>query len=396
MSNSRSEIVQCVQEQVKGLIHTQTRCKVCELIKRSTKRSVCQRDEHMSAHYNKSNKITQSYFSEQLGGGKETRAKTSQVNNGLLIRDFERGDVNGFLRCLRISFVEEFEVSGFDSDYWRRIFRRRFTLSGRIGFGFLRLWKREPIKWLVADVNGEVVGATMASLGGKTGYINQAMVHPDFRRKGIGIKLMNAILDHMKKRKLTRVILHVRYDNTPAHALCSRLGFKKFGDTVWLTANIDSLSSPPEVERAQIRDFDEKTDLDAVYELMKSSQGPRRFEIYDFKKKDLKTSLMKRIIHVSTDQKIVATTHEKVIGYVRSTYTSAKEAGTIRLYVPSEMLSIEIVEALLQAGLDLFKSTGTKTISTTVPSRRQDLIHVFEKLGFKERLAQEDMVLEFP
>lgn len=326
---------------------------------------------------------------------RKTKANTSQVSNGLLIIDFRKGDLEGFLQCLRKSFVEEFEVRGFDADFWRKMTRRRFKLSGRIFFGFLRLLSREPIKLFVADVNGTVAGATMTDLDGKIGYINNVMVHPNFRRKGIGTKLMNATLNYMKKRKLARAILHVRPDNTPAKGLYDKFGFRKFEDTIRLTAQIDSLPSSKKVETVQIKDFDEKKDIDAVYELMKSSIDPVRFKIYDFKKRDLKTSLMERIIHISTERKFLAVREETVIGYVRSSYTSAKEAGRISLYVPSEIPLEEIVEILVQAGSDHIKTIGTKSVLTIVRSTKQELIDALKKMGFEERLTMEGMILEF-
>lgn len=312
-----------------------------------------------------------------------------------MIRDFRKGDLEEYIQCLRKSFVEEFEVRGLDPDFWRKMVRRRFKLSGRIFFGFLRLLRREPFKLFVADVDGTVVGATMAGIDGKIGYVSNVMVHPDFRRKGIGAKLMNTALKYMKKRKLARAVLHVRLDNAPAKGLYCKLGFRKFADLIHLMAEIDSLSTPTKIETVQIRDFYEKRDIDAAYELMKSSQDPVRLKIYDFKKKDLKTSLVERIIHPSTVRKFLAIKDKKVKGFVRSSYTSSKEAGAIRLYVPSETLLEEVIEMLVQAGLAHIKSIGTKIVLTTVPSTKKELIHVLKKLGFEERVVLEGMVLEF-
>jgi ribosomal protein S18 acetylase RimI-like enzyme len=326
---------------------------------------------------------------------KEMKANTSEAIERLLIRDFRQGDLEGYLQCLKKSFVEEFEVEGHDPDFWRKMVRRRFKLSGKIFFLFLRLLRREPFKLFVADVNGMVSGATMTSIDGKIGYISSLMVHPDFRRKGLGAKLMNTTLNYIKKRKSTRAVLHVRLNNQAAKSLYHKLGFVKFEDVTHLTGEIDSLLATKKTETVQIRDFDEKRDIDDVYELMKSSLDPVHLRVYDFKKKDLETSLVERVIHFSTVRRFLAIRDEKVIGYVRSSYTSNKEAGAIHLYVPSEMPSEEVVEMLVKAGLDHIKSIGTKTVLTTVPSTKRELIHALKKLGFRERIAFEGMVLEF-
>lgn len=323
------------------------------------------------------------------------KADTSQVNNSLFIRDFRSEDLEGFLKCLEKSFVEEFQVLGLDPDFYRKMVHRRFKFSGRFFFGFLRLMRREPYKLLVADANGEIAGAAMTNLVGEIGYISNVMVHPNFRRKGIATKLMNATLNYIRRRKLARAVLDVRSDNTPAKGLYCKLGFRKFGDTIRLVVKLDSLPSLPKVETAQVGDFDEKEDIDAVFELMKNSVDHVRFKIFDYKKKDLKTSLVERIIHLSTVRKLVAIRDRKIIGYVHSSYTSAKQAGRISMYVPSEMMLQEIVELLVQAGLDHIKSGGAKTVLTTVPSTNQELIRRLKNLGFEEHLVVEGMVLEF-
>ncbi len=323
------------------------------------------------------------------------KADTSQVSNRLFIRDFRKEDLEGYLQCLEKSFVEEFQVMGLDPDFWRKTVHRRFKLSGRIFFGFLRLMRREPFKLFVADANGRVAGSAMTSLVGQIGYIGNVMVHPNFRRKGIATKLMNTTLNYIKRRKLARAVLHVRSDNTPAKGLYSKLGFRKFEDTIYLAAKIDSLPSPTRVETVQVRDFDEKKDIDTVFELVKNSVDHVRFKILDYRKKDLKTSLMERIIHLSTVRKLVAIRDNKTLGYVRSSYTSAKQAGQISMYVPSEMMLQEIVESLVQAGLDHIKSGGAKTVLTTVPSKNQELIKRLKNLGFEEHLVAQGMVLEF-
>lgn len=147
-----------------------------------------------------------------------------------------------------------------------------------------------------------------------------------------------------------------------------------------------------------IRDF-RKGDLEGFLQCLRKS-FVEEFEVRgldpDFwRKMARRTSLMERIIHLSTDRKFLAVRGEKVVGYVRSSYTSAKEAGAIRLYVSSEMPLEEIVEILVQSGLDHIKSIGTKTVLTTVSSTKQELIHELKKMGFEERLAMEGMVLEF-
>jgi len=312
----------------------------------------------------------------------------------LIIRDFRREDIEDVIECAKESFIEDLEMRGFDPDFWRELVRRRFGITGRILFGFSALLGKEPIKFFVADENGKVVGTTMVTKRRKISYLVTVMVHPNFRRRGIATELMKIAIDHIRKRKLSKAILQVSSINNPAKGLYQKLGFKKFDDTVYLTADVDSLSSLERVERIQVRDF-QKSDIDGVYELIKRSRDSNWLKVHDFEKNDLKTSLWSRIARMSTLKRIVAVKDEKIVGYASLSYTTPKEAGRIvSIEVSPEMVSKRIEEELIRVGANYLKSSGTKTVLATVPLTNEELIERLENLGFKKRFVMEGMVLE--
>lgn len=92
--------------------------------------------------------------------------------------------------------------------------------------------------FLVAEVNGKVVGYVMCRVETGLGFINRKLlklghvvsiaVLPDYRRKGIGRKLMLESMDRLKIHYgVEEVYLEVRISNTPAIRLYEGLGFKK-------------------------------------------------------------------------------------------------------------------------------------------------------------------------
>ena len=83
--------------------------------------------------------------------------------------------------------------------------------------------------WLVAEENGTVAGYVGSqTVCGETDMMNVA-VTADFRRRGIGEMLVNALVEELKALESHSLTLEVRASNTPAQALYEKLGFKEVG-----------------------------------------------------------------------------------------------------------------------------------------------------------------------
>ena len=61
------------------------------------------------------------------------------------------------------------------------------------------------------------------------GYLEGWYVEPDFRRRGVGRALVEALLDELRGEGVTRVFLEVRGSNLPAHKLYAACGFAASG-----------------------------------------------------------------------------------------------------------------------------------------------------------------------
>ena len=83
--------------------------------------------------------------------------------------------------------------------------------------------------WLVA-VEGECVAGYVGSqtVCNETDMMNVA-VTADFRRRGIGEKLVNALVEELKAMDSHCLTLEVRASNTPAQAMYEKLGFVEIG-----------------------------------------------------------------------------------------------------------------------------------------------------------------------
>ena len=83
--------------------------------------------------------------------------------------------------------------------------------------------------WLVA-MDGEKLTGYVGSQSvlGWADMMNLA-VHPDYRRKGIGEKLVNELVIRLKEQRVNCLTLEVRVSNRSAIALYEKLGFVEVG-----------------------------------------------------------------------------------------------------------------------------------------------------------------------
>jgi ribosomal-protein-alanine N-acetyltransferase len=102
---------------------------------------------------------------------------------------------------------------------------------------FVDLYQRHPETFVVAELDGEVVGYIMCRIemglsnfgfGGlaKKGHVVSVAVLPQYRRKGVGEALVKEAMSGMSKYNAKQCFLEVRVTNTDAVSLYKKLGFE--------------------------------------------------------------------------------------------------------------------------------------------------------------------------
>ncbi len=130
------------------------------------------------------------------------------------LRKFEIGDLQKVMHINRTCLPENY------SDYF-----------------FIDLYRRFPETFIVAEHDREIVGYIMCRIelglsnfgfSGliKKGHIVSVAVVPKYRRKGIGVALINRAMEGMKLYNAKQCFLEVRITNTPAINLYKKLGFQ--------------------------------------------------------------------------------------------------------------------------------------------------------------------------
>ncbi|MBR1797208.1 MAG: GNAT family N-acetyltransferase [Clostridiales bacterium] len=91
--------------------------------------------------------------------------------------------------------------------------------------GIDKYLKRNPSTSFVAACDGKVVGVILCGHDGRRGIIQHTCVSPDFRRLGIGNKLVELALEALKKEGINKVLLVAFKKNEAGNRFWEAQGF---------------------------------------------------------------------------------------------------------------------------------------------------------------------------
>lgn len=82
---------------------------------------------------------------------------------------------------------------------------------------------------IVHETLGRVIGYIIFWAISEDVQINNIAIHPDFRKLGIGERVLRHVIEEVKSRGARLITLEVRPSNTAAMSLYKKLGFKTMG-----------------------------------------------------------------------------------------------------------------------------------------------------------------------
>jgi ribosomal-protein-alanine N-acetyltransferase len=91
---------------------------------------------------------------------------------------------------------------------------------------FFQSAESERKEFWVAERDGKIIACAGAEINFDTAEIESLAVDPEYRRQGIATILLIKLLDAIKKRGATFIILEVRPSNKPAIELYKNFGFQ--------------------------------------------------------------------------------------------------------------------------------------------------------------------------
>ncbi|GIP45308.1 hypothetical protein J45TS6_37670 [Paenibacillus sp. J45TS6] len=121
------------------------------------------------------------------------------------IRSFQLSDANRVTELLQVALSED-------------------CYENTIGpFARQLSWDSDLI--MVAEKDGELVGALIGTIDQNQGYIYRIAIHPDARRRGVGKALVKAVEKRFQQRKVTRVWVAGDEHNKAAMPLYEAMGY---------------------------------------------------------------------------------------------------------------------------------------------------------------------------
>jgi ribosomal protein S18 acetylase RimI-like enzyme len=192
------------------------------------------------------------------------------------IRGFRVRDTSRIWEIARISFADDISLLGLGpGQIWRK-----FLPYGLL-YALQRISRKPRFKFFVAEVKEKAVGGTMIQWESDFAYIAAVMVHPEFRRQGIGRALVSEAVKVAFGYGAKKAVLHVREDNLPAKNLYLSLGFQAFETRVNLLREASPLPQekplPPRFQIVKTAPWEER-----AREALRASRSPKALEVYGF------------------------------------------------------------------------------------------------------------------
>ena len=87
----------------------------------------------------------------------------------------------------------------------------------------------ESSAYFVAKDGKNVIGYGGVNVVIDEGYIGNIAVNKEYRHKGVGLSIVNALNDYAVEKNMALITLEVRVSNTPAISLYEKCGFTNVG-----------------------------------------------------------------------------------------------------------------------------------------------------------------------
>ena len=144
--------------------------------------------------------------------------------------------------------MEQIKITAFEIEKYEEIYKLWMSCKN-MGFnnvddslaGITKLVNKNPKTCFVAETEGKIIGTVLAGNDGGRGYVYHLCVDEEYRQRGIGKKLVDAMLDGMREEGISKVALVVFAYNDTANAFYEKIGFVKRNDLFYRNISLVEL-----------------------------------------------------------------------------------------------------------------------------------------------------------
>jgi ribosomal protein S18 acetylase RimI-like enzyme len=105
--------------------------------------------------------------------------------------------------------------------------------------GIEKFLKRNPTTNFIAEENQKIFGVILCGNDGRRGYIYHTAVDCNYRRRGIGKQLVDAVINALREEEINKVALVVFATNETGNEFWQSIGFDKRDDLVYRNLSIN-------------------------------------------------------------------------------------------------------------------------------------------------------------
>lgn len=138
---------------------------------------------------------------------------------------------------MTISRIRKFRISDYDAliKLWEEA-ELSHRPKGRDSFKSIKRQTKFPyLNILVAIKDHKIIESVIGSHDGRRGWINRLAVHPDFRNKGITMRLVKEIEKWLHKAGIKIICVLIENWNKTSSRVFKRFGYTEHSDIVFFT-----------------------------------------------------------------------------------------------------------------------------------------------------------------
>lgn len=298
------------------------------------------------------------------------------------IRQFRYTDLESVISIAKVSFAEEYVARGETPEGFAK--QVRMVARGRT-LPFKLLTRVSGIKWqlFVAELDGKVVG--FGSYLGRTKMeLANLMVHPDYRRQGIGQALLEKRLEYLREQGYPFVTTTILASNQASLGNVRKQGFEVFDQfTIWeksLSQQVKTGGLKNDLHSLTLQSSDkaifkelERRIVDPAYLQIQGSAIALYFP-------SLGGRLMNRF--ATTQQWTRAFSKDEItIGFLLANTSTNQNKGTVGRPMVLDK-HVNYLLPMLNEAMIWLKNLNKTAIQISVPNKRESIIEILQSSGW--------------